>query len=112
MAIQESHYIPEDKMGWEKTWPGTIISSSGTNNSRGVIVLISKNLEHHIEGTHKDEGEVAGIREPVLIERKGVVAIDLPEGFQRQRPGPRVVLADGHLKGIDEDRARVGSPVR
>lgn len=44
MAIQESHYLNKDHHGWKNTWPGHIISSEGTNNSRGVTFLISDKL--------------------------------------------------------------------
>ena len=55
MAIQESHYIDEDSEAWKEHWPGPIISSAGTNNSRGVTFLISKELEHTIVKRYKDE---------------------------------------------------------
>ena len=54
MAIQESHYIPEDKESWEETWKGRILSSAGCNNSRGVTFLLAANLEHQLEGTYRD----------------------------------------------------------
>ena len=55
MAIQESHFLNSDLREWEETWPGVIRASEGTNNSRGVTFLISKKLEHTIEGSYQDE---------------------------------------------------------
>jgi exonuclease III len=36
-------------------WDGTLKFSSGTNNSRGVVTLISKEVEHEIVQEEKDE---------------------------------------------------------
>ena len=55
MAIQESHYLLEDQKDWISTWPGKIISSPGSNNSRGVTFLLNAKLEHQIEGKYNDE---------------------------------------------------------
>ena len=55
LAIQESHYEESDEDKWKESWKGKIYSSSGSNNSRGVTILISENLEHEILQKHKDE---------------------------------------------------------
>ena len=54
MAIQESHFEDEDMAKWKEGWKGEIISSSGSNNSRGVTFLITESLVYNLKDHYKD----------------------------------------------------------
>jgi hypothetical protein len=54
MTMQESHFEDKDKNDWKEIWDGTILYSSGTNRSKGVLTLINKNTEHEVIEEHKD----------------------------------------------------------
>jgi exodeoxyribonuclease-3 len=42
--VQETHTIPGDQSVWEAQWGGKVFMSSGTNMSRGVAILITKEV--------------------------------------------------------------------
>jgi exonuclease III len=48
MTMQEAHIEEQDLDNWRDVWKGGIIYSCGTNNSKGVVILIRENLEHEI----------------------------------------------------------------
>jgi exonuclease III len=48
ILMQESHFQHEDKDNWEDKWKGKIYNSPGTNNSRGVSLLIKNELSHKL----------------------------------------------------------------
>jgi exonuclease III len=54
MTMQETHFEEKDKNDWKEIWDGTLIYSSGSNRSRGVITLINKNTEHEIISEYQD----------------------------------------------------------
>ena len=43
ICLQETHSNVGDEMLWKAEWGGQIIMSHGTQNSKGVAVLIQKN---------------------------------------------------------------------
>uniref|UniRef100_A0A3B1J2S8 exodeoxyribonuclease III n=1 Tax=Astyanax mexicanus TaxID=7994 RepID=A0A3B1J2S8_ASTMX len=53
--IQESHLIEEEVLKLKKKWVGHVYSSSFNSKSRGVLILINKNLVFHLENIIKDE---------------------------------------------------------
>ena len=55
LALQESHFEDCDRDKWEADWDGFIYSSCGSNNSRGVTILIRKELNCIIEHKDKDD---------------------------------------------------------
>jgi exonuclease III len=55
MTIQEAHIEEENLNDWKDVWKGRIIYSCGTNNSRGVVILVRENLEHEIIEEVSDE---------------------------------------------------------
>jgi exonuclease III len=54
MTIQETHIEEEDLNDWKEIWKGSLIFSSGTNKSRGVITLINDQSDHKILEEEKD----------------------------------------------------------
>jgi exonuclease III len=54
MTIQEAHIMKEDINMWKDVWKGNILYSSGSNNSRGVAILIRENLEHEVIAEKND----------------------------------------------------------
>jgi exonuclease III len=57
MNIQEAHIEEEDFNKWKEDWKGTIIYSSGTNKSKGVVTIVNNNSPHKIlEEKHDKEG--------------------------------------------------------
>jgi len=55
MAIQESHFLEEDRTKWEKNWEGKIISSCGKGNKKGVTFLIRKELNYKLIKEYRDK---------------------------------------------------------
>jgi exonuclease III len=55
ILIQESHFEESDRDKWRTNWPGKIIASQGTNQSRGVCTLIRKNLDCELKETYRDK---------------------------------------------------------
>jgi exonuclease III len=53
--LQETYSVPGDKDIWAKEWPGSIYINSGTTHSRGVAVLIPKDMEHTILNIQQDD---------------------------------------------------------
>ena len=47
--LQETHTVQSDLIQWQKEWEGQVYISSGTNQSKGVAVLISPNIELTLE---------------------------------------------------------------
>ena len=46
--LQETFSTPEKGNQWRLSWDGSVYLSHGTHNSRGVMILIRKNLEHEV----------------------------------------------------------------
>ena len=46
--LQETFSTPEKGNQWRLSWDGSVYLSHGMHNSRGVMILISKNLEHEV----------------------------------------------------------------
>ena len=44
-CMQETHSLPEDEVLWSKQWNSKLICSHGTNQSRGVCIMLSKKME-------------------------------------------------------------------
>ena len=55
--LQETHSTEYNENIWEKEWGGKILFNHGEYNARGVAILISNNLDTHIEyiNTFKDK---------------------------------------------------------
>jgi exonuclease III len=54
ILIQESHFEESDRTKWKEEWEGEIISSQGTNQARGVCILLSKDLNGSVKQTFRD----------------------------------------------------------
>jgi exonuclease III len=54
MTIQEAHIEEEDLDDWKEVWKGTLLYSGGTNQSRGVIILINNLADHEVLEEEKD----------------------------------------------------------
>ena len=54
LALQESHFEDTDMNDWKEHWKGEIISSCGTNDSRGVTFLIPEHLDFELIRKEKD----------------------------------------------------------
>jgi exonuclease III len=53
-CIQDIHCGKQQTNNFESDWEGEMIISSGTSNSRGVAILLSKNFEYNIIETKSD----------------------------------------------------------
>jgi exonuclease III len=53
--LQETHMIKSKEWKWNKNWPGKKIFSNGTFTSRGVAILLPKDLEYDILNTILDD---------------------------------------------------------
>lgn len=52
--LQETHTTDECKRVWGNVFKGDILMSHGTNNSKGVAILLGDKLEHKIQETSID----------------------------------------------------------
>jgi len=52
--LQETHSTPEIELKWNREWGGHIIFSHGSSRSKGVAILIPKNMDYKINDTRKD----------------------------------------------------------
>ena len=52
--IQESHLLREDIIKVRRRWPGQVMASCFPSRSRGVLVLIHKNVPFQVTNTIKD----------------------------------------------------------
>jgi len=55
MAIQESHFLEDNRTFWEKDWKGKILSSEGKGNKKGVTLLFAEDLNHKLIREFKDK---------------------------------------------------------
>ena len=55
VCLQETHITSKDSQQWEKEWGGQLVYVQGTNNSRGEIVLFSRNTPLSVNVTHKED---------------------------------------------------------
>ncbi len=65
-----------------------------------------------IEAAREHEHEVAGVGEPVLVERVRLLEVHLRDDLGRQRPLPEVVLPDDGRHGVFEDGVGIGAAIR
>ena len=54
--LQEVHCTPEVKDIWSMQWKGESYFSFGTNQSKGVMILIGQNVEYKIKKIKADNG--------------------------------------------------------
>ena len=54
LCIQESHIESYSIADWKRDWKGDIFYSAGSNNSRGVCILIRQDLEYTLISDYKD----------------------------------------------------------
>lgn len=54
LCLQETHSVSSDERFWSSEWGGRIIFAHGTNNSRGVAMLIAKHVEYDMVEVIKD----------------------------------------------------------
>jgi hypothetical protein len=52
--LQETHAVPGDQPTWQKEWGNRIYMSYGTNQARGVAILMSNNIEYEIDNVETD----------------------------------------------------------
>ena len=55
VLIQETYSVPGDLATWSKEWGGHVVISSGTSHSKGVAILLPKNMEYNIDKCEIDE---------------------------------------------------------
>jgi exonuclease III len=53
--LQETYSVPGDIERWTKEWGGHIFMNSGTSHSRGVAILIPKNMIYEVKTIEQDE---------------------------------------------------------
>eukprot|EP00745_Piridium_sociabile_P017318 TRINITY_DN26057_c0_g1_i12.p3 TRINITY_DN26057_c0_g1~~TRINITY_DN26057_c0_g1_i12.p3 ORF type:complete len:289 (+),score=23.77 TRINITY_DN26057_c0_g1_i12:1191-2057(+) len=49
VCLQETHVTEREASLWEKQWGGRLFYSSGTDNSKGEIILVSKHFQGKVE---------------------------------------------------------------
>lgn len=54
VMLQETHCTEDDVKIWTSQWGGDLYFCNGTNNSRGVLTLVKKNLACSINKVIKD----------------------------------------------------------
>jgi hypothetical protein len=54
LFLQETHVIKSKEYLWKKIWSGKMIFSNGTSKSRGVAILIPKDLDYKIHDEKLD----------------------------------------------------------
>ena len=55
VCLQETHSKKKDSKRWKSEWGGRIFFSHGESNSRGVAILIRKNVQVKMKRSHIDE---------------------------------------------------------
>jgi exonuclease III len=55
ILIQESHFEEKDRGKWKNDWDGEIISSQGSNQARGVCILLHRDLKNSVKHTFSDD---------------------------------------------------------
>ena len=53
ICVQETH--SENELKWKSEWGGDILFSHGLSNSRGVMILFKKELQHTVHSVQTDE---------------------------------------------------------
>lgn len=57
--LQETHATSNSDKMWEKEWGGSAFFNNGSRSSRGVAILLNRNLSHKISKTNADsEGRI------------------------------------------------------
>ena len=54
VLLQETHSLEEDEKAWVSEWDNDIIFAHGTNNSRGVAILLDSKYEYIINKVDRD----------------------------------------------------------
>jgi exonuclease III len=52
--IQETHTNSANEYAWKNDWNGDVIFSNGTNDSKGVVILLPKDTVYSEEDIHRD----------------------------------------------------------
>jgi exonuclease III len=74
LFLQETHVTKIKERKWEKTWEGKIIFANGTSKSRGVAILLPKNLEYKIHEEILDKnGRYIALRIEIEGELYGLI---------------------------------------
>lgn len=78
--LQETHLTDSEHQNLKKQWPGQVFFSSFTSQSRGVVILIDKNIPFQMESVDKDKsGRYIIIRGMIALQRITLVNVYRPE---------------------------------
>ncbi len=78
--LQETHLTDYEHQNLKKQWPGQVFFSSFTSQSRGVAILIDKNIPFQMESVDKDKsGRYVILRGTIAMQRMTLVNIYRPE---------------------------------
>lgn len=55
-CVQETHSRAENELKWRSAWGGPICFSHGLSNSRGVMILSKKELQHTVHSVQTGPG--------------------------------------------------------
>ena len=55
ILFQETHTDSVSEKYWQREWDGEIIFAHGTNNSKGVAILLPKNTDYEVKSVVTDE---------------------------------------------------------
>ena len=77
--LQETHMIKSKQWKWNKAWPGKNIFSNGTSTSRGVAILLPKNLKYDILDEKLDNnGRYIAIKIKIYDKIYGLINVYAP----------------------------------
>ncbi len=78
--LQETHLTDYEHQNLKKQWPGQFFFSSFTSQSRGVAILIDKNIPFQMESVDKDKsGRYIILKGTIAMQRMSLVNIYRPE---------------------------------
>ncbi len=78
--LQETHLTDYEHQNLKKQWLGQVFFSSFTSQSRGVAILIDKNIPFQMESVDKDKsGRYVILRGTIAMQRMTLVNIYRPE---------------------------------
>lgn len=78
--LHETHLTDSEHQNLKKQWPGQVFFSSFTSQSRGVAILIDKNIPFQMESVAKDKsGRYIILRGIIAMQRITLVNVYRPE---------------------------------
>ena len=85
--LQETHGTTEVEHIWANEWGGKVLFSNGTNNARGVAILIKPKLDLEIVDTYSDNmGRIFLLKAKIQNTLFNLLNIYAPNGEEQQAP--------------------------